>query len=108
MDNSAAAPFTGEYADGELLLINGFVDDSWYNPVTVVRDGMTGYMRNFLVSPISEAEAEKLLAGMEATPNRRSSRRNSRRNSRPSSRRNSRLSSRRSSPSGSRPSSPAS
>ena len=66
MDNSAATVL-GEYADGELLLINEVVDDSWYN-VTVVRDGMTGYMRNFLVSPISEVEAEKLLAGMEATP----------------------------------------
>lgn len=89
MDNSAATVL-GEYADGELLLINEVVDDSWYN-VTVVRDGMTGYMRNFLVSPISEAEAEKLLAGMEATPEP---------TEQPT---NSRPSSRRSSPSSSRP-----
>ena len=65
MDSSASSVL-GEYPDGVLLRINEVVDNSWYN-VTVVRDGMTGYMRDFLVSQIADADAERLLAELEAT-----------------------------------------
>ena len=65
--DSSASTVLGEYSDGVLLRINEVVDSSWYN-VTVVRDGMTGYMRDFLVTPIADADAERLLAELEATP----------------------------------------
>ena len=56
-DGSAAIIQT--YANDELVIVNSVSDDGLWYDVTVVRDGNRGYMRDYLLTQISEADALK-------------------------------------------------
>ena len=47
------------YQNDELVIVNSVSDDGLWYDVTVVRDGNRGYMRDYLLTQISEADALK-------------------------------------------------
>ena len=47
------------YQNDELVIVNSVSDDGLWYDVTVVRDGNRGYMRDYLLTQISEADARK-------------------------------------------------
>ena len=47
------------YQNDELVVVNSVSDDGLWYDVTVVRDGNRGYMRDYLLTQISEADALK-------------------------------------------------
>ena len=56
------ADIVGQYENGELLIWDNPTDDGKWYPVTVVRDGAQGYMRDYLLTEISEADAQLRMA----------------------------------------------
>ena len=56
------ADVVGVYENGELLIWDNPTDDGKWYPVTVVRDGAQGYMRDYLLTEISEADAQLRMA----------------------------------------------
>ncbi len=52
----------GVYDNGELVILGEPSEDGKWYPVTVVRDGVQGYMRDYLLTEISEADAQVRMA----------------------------------------------
>ena len=66
---SSRSGVVGEYANGELVIVGEPSDDyKWYE-VTVVRDGAQGYMRDYLLTEISQADAQARLDELEGKNN---------------------------------------
>ena len=55
------------YANGELVIWGEPTGDGKWYPVTVVRDGAKGYMRDYLLTEISEADAKSRMADILAS-----------------------------------------
>ena len=64
-DGSAAIIQT--YANDELVIVNGVSNDGIWYDVTVVRDGNRGYMRDYLLAQISEADALRRIEEINAS-----------------------------------------
>ena len=64
-DGSAAIIQT--YANDELVIVNGVSNDGIWYDVTVVRDGNRGYMRDYLLTQISEADALRRIEEINAS-----------------------------------------
>ena len=56
------AKVVGEYPNDVLVIIGDAVEDGQWYPVTVVHDGVQGYMRDYLLTEIPEADAQERLA----------------------------------------------
>ena len=56
---STKANLIQTYQNDELVIVNSVSDDGLWYDVTVVRDGNRGYMRDYLLTQISEADARK-------------------------------------------------
>ena len=56
---STKANLIQTYQNDELVIVNSVSDDGLWYDVTVVRDGNRGYMRDYLLTQISEADALK-------------------------------------------------
>jgi len=52
----------GVYENGELVIWDEPTKDGKWYPVTIVRDGAQGYMRDYLLTEISEADAQLRMA----------------------------------------------
>ncbi|MGN0098024.1 MAG: hypothetical protein ACI38Y_01685, partial [Candidatus Methanomethylophilaceae archaeon] len=63
-------PWKGSFFGGIVLVLIGEPeqDGKWY-PVTVVQDGAQGYMRNYLLTEISQADAQERMARLLASQN---------------------------------------
>ena len=56
------AKVVGEYENDVLVIIGEPVEKGQWYPVTVVHDGAQGYMRDFLLTEIPEADAQERMA----------------------------------------------
>ena len=63
---STKANLIQTYQNDELVIVNSVSDDGLWYDVTVVRDGNRGYMRDYLLTQISEADALKRIGEINA------------------------------------------